>query len=307
MAGLPWFKVYAAETLSDERFQGWDVDERGAWFTLVCVAWREGSIPGDQGSLARLLHVDGSRMRLLWSAIGDRFTPHPDYPGRLTSPRLEMEREDAERVSERKSAAGRKGATSRWETAKRENGRRMRVPSPGDAAVVANDSDKGRADTRQGKAVQPPAEADRTDLLPRPTTPLVAFLRETYPDISDPWASEAAWTKAYPRVDLLAEALKARAWEVSNPKNAKKDHARFLNGWFGRVKVEPLRQRNVGDLGCDLIPWYQRLTDDEVRAYRQERRAIAPDLDDAPVGITGPEHELADLNSKWRMVTEARS
>lgn len=142
MANLPWFKVYAAETLSDERFQGWTVDERGAWFTLLLTAWREGSIPGDMASLARLLHVDASAMRSLWSAIGDRFIPHPDVPGRLTSPRLEMEREDAEKLREKKSEAGKKGATSRWETEKKRHSKRMRVPCANGAAPMANDSDK---------------------------------------------------------------------------------------------------------------------------------------------------------------------
>ncbi len=151
MTGLLWFKIYAAETLSDERFQGWTVDERGAWFTLLLTAWREGSIPGDQTSLARLLHVDASAMRLLWSAIGDRFVPHPDFPGRLTSPRLEMEREEAEKLREKKSEAGKKGATSRWETEKKRHSKRMRVPSVNGATAMANDS------------AQPSQEQNRTE------------------------------------------------------------------------------------------------------------------------------------------------
>lgn len=154
MAGLPWFKVYAAETLSDERFQGWTVDERGAWFSLLLTAWREGSIPGDQASLARLLHVDASAMRSLWSAIGDRFIPHPDFPGRLTSPRLEMEREEAEKLREKKSEAGKKGATSRWETEKKRHSTRMRLPRVNGATAIANDGDQ----PSQGQGSTEPAK-----------------------------------------------------------------------------------------------------------------------------------------------------
>lgn len=153
MACLPWFKVYAAETLSDERFQGWTMDERGAWFTLILIAWREGSIPGDQTSLAKLCHVDANAMRSLWSAIGDRFIPHPDFPGRLTSPRLEVEREGAEKLREKKSEAGKKGATSRWETEKKRHSKRMRVPCDSPATAMANDSDQDRSD--QDRASQP--------------------------------------------------------------------------------------------------------------------------------------------------------
>jgi hypothetical protein len=148
MAGieLPWMKMYPAETLSDSNFQGWDISERGAWFTLVLVAWREGSIPSDQSAIARLLHVDGGAMRGIWSAIGSRFVEHPDYPGRLTSPRLEEEREEAIALHAQKSKSGKAGAISRWGAIrKRGNGTAMALPSQDDATALANDGDQDRA------------------------------------------------------------------------------------------------------------------------------------------------------------------
>jgi hypothetical protein len=146
MSGLPWFKVYAAETLSDSNFQGWTIEERGAWFTLVLVCWREGSIPGDQTSLAKLLHVDGGGMRSLWSAIGSRFIEHLDHPGRLTSPRLEMEREEAERLVSKRAEAGKRGATSRWSKGNQRHSNRMRLSSAGNATAMANDGDQIRTE-----------------------------------------------------------------------------------------------------------------------------------------------------------------
>jgi hypothetical protein len=156
-----------------------------------------------------------------------------------------------------------------------------------------------------------PAEEDLPGLPGRLVSPLVAFLRETYPDILDPWACEEAWRKAYPRVDLLAEALAARAWEVSNPKNAKKDHARFLNGWFSRSKPLPPRATH-GDLGSEIHPWPTRLTPEEKRQARAELAALHPDLADAPIGITGdpqthPVEAIAEINARWRAVVEARA
>lgn len=70
----------------------------------------------------------------------------------------------------------------------------------------------------------------------KPVSPLVAFLRSTYPDVKDPWGLEAAASKAYPGVDLLAEALKALAWEKANPAKAKTQHGRFLNTWWGQAQ-----------------------------------------------------------------------
>jgi uncharacterized protein YdaU (DUF1376 family) len=125
MAGdlLPYFKVYPAETLADERFSGWTVAERGAWFSLILHAWVNGSIPADEVSLARILHVDATAMRSLWQGIADRFIPHPDLPeGRLTSRRLEEEREDAIARAE----AGKKGAKSRWAKGNRRDATAMR-------------------------------------------------------------------------------------------------------------------------------------------------------------------------------------
>lgn len=157
---LPWFKIYAAEVLSDENFQGWDVTERGSWFTLLCVEWREGSIPGDMQSLAKLLHLDSSAMRAVWSAIGSRFVPHPDHPGRLASPRMEKEREDAERLSNKKADSGRRGARSRWDKEKKRHGRRMGLLSGANATPMANDGDPD-PDPRQDKGGQPSQEEER--------------------------------------------------------------------------------------------------------------------------------------------------
>lgn len=107
---LPYFKVFPAETLADERFGGWTMEERGAWFSLLLHAWVNGSIPSDLDSIGRILHLDATAMRPLWAGISDRFIAHPDLIGRLTSRRLEMEREDAIAKSE----AGTKAAKSRW-------------------------------------------------------------------------------------------------------------------------------------------------------------------------------------------------
>ena len=120
MAGfeLPWFKVYAAEALSDENFSDWTMEERGAWLTLLCHQWREGSIPASPDKIARLLRMDTDAMRpqcdRIWRRIADRFVPHPDLKGRLASPRMEMEREEAIAQAAKKSEAGKKAATSRW-------------------------------------------------------------------------------------------------------------------------------------------------------------------------------------------------
>ena len=48
------------------------------------------------------------------------------------------------------------------------------------------------------------------------------------------------WSRAYPKVDVLAEVRKARAWCLSNPKNRKTKGgaSRFLNSWLSRANDE---------------------------------------------------------------------
>jgi hypothetical protein len=43
-----------------------------------------------------------------------------------------------------------------------------------------------------------------------------------------------AWRAAYAAVDLESEIRRAAAWCISNPAQAPKDHARFLNAWMSR-------------------------------------------------------------------------
>lgn len=159
MAGLPWFKVYARDMLADSRFSSWTLEERGAWMTLLCHNWHDGAIPAGLTAQARLLHVDAADMSRIWSAIGDRFSPHPTDPGLLVSPRLEEERDKADQLIAKRADAGGKGATARWQKQKRPHGKRIRLsstgPDKGNATKMATDAKPDR----QKPACQPPASS----------------------------------------------------------------------------------------------------------------------------------------------------
>lgn len=301
--GLPYWRCWAAETLSDSRFQSWDVAERGAFWTLLNIQWREGAIPGDLTTLAKLLKLDGGAMRSLWSAIGDRFIPHPDHPGMLANPRMEEEREEAIASINQKKNAGRKGAESRWSKAKREHSAAIAAPPPSNAVPVADDSDQSKVTEnkvphRAPRLVSPfAAGAD-----PHPnTTAVLAALYERGIDASPPSDKQAGRVEAAIAAAGIPAAVERLVVSLSSrPERPLTYHVDAIRG-AARVTG------NVGDLGAEIVPWYTRLTDDEVRAYREERRTIAPDLDDAPVGILGPERELAVLNDRWRSRVEERA
>jgi uncharacterized protein YdaU (DUF1376 family) len=138
ISDFPWFKIYAAETLSDEHFISWDATQRGIWITLLCHAWKEGSIPADVSILARLCGVDAQAMPGHFSGIAHRFLPHCSDPKRLICPRLEFERQQALEESARRSTHGAKGANARWQKVKQG----MPGHSPGSAQPMPTDAPK---------------------------------------------------------------------------------------------------------------------------------------------------------------------
>jgi uncharacterized protein YdaU (DUF1376 family) len=155
---MPWFKLYPRETLSDGNFSGWSLEERGAWFTLILHNWLEGSIPSDMTSLGRLLHLEHGAMRGVWSAIGSRFIPHPDKPGMLTSPRLEIERECAREMAIKRSKAGIKAITARWNKEKAKHTKRIRNVYDDDTKSVRSDT---KPDTDPDNQIQTQIQVER--------------------------------------------------------------------------------------------------------------------------------------------------
>lgn len=240
---LPWFKMFAAETLSDERFSGWTCEERGAWLTLILHAWREGSIPAEQHAIARLLHVDGRGMALLWSAIGDRFVQHPDHPNRLTSPRLEMEREEAKLSHAQKVSAGKLGAESRWGAIKRANSGAMAEPSQTNATALANDSDQIRpAQTTSAQVSQDGRLAGLDEGLMSVAKRLGAHFGRLGPlGVGKDWAkvssSFSRWLKTVGEDFLVAECIRLAEEKGVTPFNLS-----WWPGWLDTVSDADLER-----------------------------------------------------------------
>lgn len=78
------------------------------------------------------------------------------------------------------------------------------------------------------------------------------------------------WEAAYPGVNVAKEINKAAAWLVANPKKAKKDYGRFLNGWIGRAKPEL-----VADDSYSLDPVLEEWAEEHVERQRLEAEAQA--------------------------------
>lgn len=108
----PAFPFYATDFLSDAPVMAMTLEERGAYITLMCVAWTEQGIPDDHKKLAKLLRVSTRKFAEIWEAM--EVCWEASGSGRLVSPKMERIREEMRGRSVAASANGKKGAKKRW-------------------------------------------------------------------------------------------------------------------------------------------------------------------------------------------------
>jgi len=118
MTSSPAFQFYPADFLFDENVVLMSLAGRGAYITLLCYCWREGSIPADMTRLGRMCGTDSSAMAQLWSELEACFEKAGD---RYIHPRLEKERIKQQEYKAERSESGKKGALSRWSRVDEEN------------------------------------------------------------------------------------------------------------------------------------------------------------------------------------------
>lgn len=92
----PWFKMWAGDYLSDPDIVLLSYEKRGMLLQLWAYAWKAGGIPADLGEQGMLLGLAEKVMRTHSGWIAKFFRPHPADPSKLISPRMELERQEAE-------------------------------------------------------------------------------------------------------------------------------------------------------------------------------------------------------------------
>lgn len=112
----PAFQFYATDFLGDPHVIAMTMEERGAYITLLCIAWEEGGIPSDPKLLRRLLgHMSARKFAAIWEAI----EPCWDRLGdKWIQPRMEKVREEQIAWREKSAAGGRKSGEARRRRAK---------------------------------------------------------------------------------------------------------------------------------------------------------------------------------------------
>jgi uncharacterized protein YdaU (DUF1376 family) len=107
----PAFQFYAGDFLRDQRVMLMSLEARGAFFTLRCSAWLEGSVRSVLDKLARLCGITREHMEELWTEISPCFVPKGKKDEtRLVNKRLESERNKQRKYRKKQSENAKKGA-----------------------------------------------------------------------------------------------------------------------------------------------------------------------------------------------------
>lgn len=106
----PAFQFYPKEFLADGNVSGMSLQERGAYITLICICWNDGSLPMATERLANMVGTPHRQFLKFWPVIRTCFA---EQGGRYVHPRLEREREKQEQYRRRQSDAGKRSASTR--------------------------------------------------------------------------------------------------------------------------------------------------------------------------------------------------
>lgn len=108
----PAFQFYPSDFLSDVNVVAMSLQERGAYITLLCFCWIQGSLPRDVARLARLCGVPLATFRKIWPALETCFRD-AELTDRLRHPRLDRERVKQAAYRQQQSERGRLGGRPR--------------------------------------------------------------------------------------------------------------------------------------------------------------------------------------------------
>lgn len=109
----PAFQFYPNDFLSDANVIVMSLHERGAYITLLCVCWQQGTLPNNVEQLARFCGSPVPAFRKLWPAVEKCFRVSGD---RLTHQRLDRERKKQRDYRKLQSDKGKASAASRKAT-----------------------------------------------------------------------------------------------------------------------------------------------------------------------------------------------
>ena len=217
----PWFPLYAADLLVDERVAQLTDRQFRLLVQCWCHACLNDGIPSYPKALGKLLGITTPAAENLMRFLSDFFEISNRFPGRLVSPRMEQSAIAYEHKVNKLKENGAKGGRGKKAIALVPEKQKHQEPQP--------QPEKDKEGTKV-PSCSVPAKAD-----PKPTSPV---LYEVPCSGAGPksWPLTQAkldeWAAAFPGVEVKSELRKACQWLRDNP--AKTKTHRGMPAFFGR-------------------------------------------------------------------------
>ena len=208
----PAFQFYPKDFITDSNVIVMTMAERGAYITLICLCWLEGSLPSDLARLSRLCGSTPVVFGKMWPAIEPCFRPAKRGSDRLIHPRLERERQKQAEFREEQSRKGKASAAARNRKATESNRGSTAVqpsavqPKPNSSSSI---SDLQSSDSSQRTNVREfPATKEPTTTEERAGH----FVTVTYPALYQKYRKGARYVSK-PALDFQEAVELCRVWD----------------------------------------------------------------------------------------------
>lgn len=120
MSNQPFLPLFFGDLLAATA--KWEGEERALYVLLLAYQWTSGPLPTEPKKIAKMCQYDTKTFVALWKTVGKKFVETEDG---LINLRLEEHREKANEVSNKRAAAGAKGAANRWQKDRQMDGNAM--------------------------------------------------------------------------------------------------------------------------------------------------------------------------------------
>ena len=222
----PWIAFYGEDFYRSTN--GWTLLERGAYMFLLWESWVcDGLNPDPQ----RIFRSDPD-LEALWPLLESKFPIAED--GRRRNPRLEEVRSTMINMSNKKSTAGRSGASNRWQN----DATAIRLPlaerwqNDGSVSVSVSVPVPVSEPQQTTDSLEPRSKRARRQVSPITWTDKDGWQGITASDKID-------WSIAYPNCAIDMTLSRMHLWLLANPtKSHKSNWLRFIASWFARTRED---------------------------------------------------------------------
>lgn len=277
MSKQPWFKLWAADYLTDANVQKLPLEAQGLLVRMWCACWIHGSLPAEPEEIAIL-----TQCRTQWVSqwVTQCLTYFENRDGKLFSPRMEKERA--------KAREGKKWAEKRWGQQDSENGNQLPNNHPNGLANAkpnAHIPDIRMPDEKQSQSQNLLLNGEPVE---RESACGCSAIYKAYPRHVGPKPAKKAIEKAVKELtragfaeytdktgDLVRVVLPNKAASEVFLKETTEEFAQSPKGQLGQFVPYPATWFNSGNYIADRQEWYRNGTNGTGKQSEREARREA--------------------------------